>query len=49
MPKKTKMFKTFVCITDKEHAWLLEQADKTGLSMSELIRRLLDKEMERVG
>lgn len=34
-------------ITDEQEKWLKEQTEKSGLSgVSELMRRILDKEME---
>jgi hypothetical protein len=34
--------KTQVTLTDRQHAFLWNEADRTGLSMAELIRRAID-------
>jgi len=45
MPKLTKMEKFLICLTEHEAKWLRNKAEDSGLSMSEIIRRLADKEM----
>jgi len=47
MPKATTMEKFLICLTEKEAEWLRDKATDSGLSMSELVRRLVDKEMEK--
>jgi hypothetical protein len=31
-----------VIVTDRQHAFLLDESDRTGLSMGELVRRAID-------
>ena len=34
--------KTQLTLTDRQHAFLLDEAERTGLSMAELVRRAID-------
>lgn len=36
-----------VCFSDEEWQGLKEIADRTGITLSELLRRMVDKEIER--
>lgn len=45
--KQTKLKRTQVCLTEYEHKVLTERAQRTGLSLAEVIRRILDKDIER--
>jgi len=41
------MIRTQVCLTKKEKEVLEEESKKIGISMAELIRRILDEYIER--
>ena len=43
-----KMHRTQICLTNKQHKMLKTITDYNGLSLAEYIRRIIDKEMERV-
>ena len=43
------MKRTNINITDQEYVLLQEEVARTGLSMSEIIRRLIDKEFSKKG
>jgi hypothetical protein len=34
--------KTQVTLTDRQHAFLVDEAERTGLSLAELVRRAID-------
>ena len=40
------MVRTQICLTKQEHEHFKVEAKRTGLSMAEIIRRILDKYME---
>jgi metal-responsive CopG/Arc/MetJ family transcriptional regulator len=43
---KDPLKRTNINITEKEHTFLLKISEEKGLSMSELIRRILDEYIE---
>ena len=46
MNKNKKLKRTNINITEDEHSYLLRDMDATGLSMSDIVRRALDKYFE---
>jgi hypothetical protein len=40
--------KTLLCLTEKEVAFLKEESKNQGISMSDIIRRLIDKYKEEL-
>jgi len=45
---KTKLKRTQICLTEKQYEAIALEIDQTGISMSELIRRLIDQWMNRI-
>ena len=43
MNKNRKLKRTNINITEDEHSSLIREMDATGLSMSDIVRRALDK------
>jgi hypothetical protein len=44
MPNKKRMKKLVIFLTESEYKQILDDSDKTGLSSSEIVRRMVDKD-----
>ena len=44
--KTSKMKRTQIYLTEKEHTLIRKESEKIGIKLSELIRRILDKHLK---
>jgi hypothetical protein len=45
--RRDKMIRTQICLTENEKTRLEEESKQIGISMAELIRRILDRYLEK--